>query len=85
MGDYDLDTNMNTMNVQFSNGKVHQDLYDGYRRVTAHSTCKLLGIQSCLFEIMHFRKQNIPRLSFFIDYFHYFETNEASLIGSFIQ
>ena len=82
MGDYDLDTNINTMNVQFPNGKVHQDLYDGYRRV---STCKVLGIQSYLFEIMHFRKHNIRRLNFFIDYFRYFETNEASLIGSFIQ
>ena len=28
MGDYDLDTNMNTMNVQFCNGKDHQDFQD---------------------------------------------------------
>ena len=28
MGDYDLDTNMNTMNVQFCNGKDHQDFQE---------------------------------------------------------
>ena len=31
MGDYDLDTNMNTLNVQFCNGKDHQDFQDEYR------------------------------------------------------
>ena len=30
MGDYDLDTNMNTLNVQFCNGKDHQDFQDEY-------------------------------------------------------
>ena len=30
MGDYDLDTNMNTMNVQFCNGKDHQDFEDEF-------------------------------------------------------
>ena len=28
MGDYDLDTNMNTMNEQFCNGKDHQDFQE---------------------------------------------------------
>ena len=48
MGDYDLDTNMNTMNVQFCNGKDHQDF-----SITVQ-ICKVVGIQFCLFEIMHF-------------------------------
>ena len=51
MGDYDLDTNMNTMNVQFCNGKDHQDFQSV--SITAQS-CKVVGIQFCLFEIMHF-------------------------------
>lgn len=59
MGDYDLDTNVNTMNVQFCNGKDHQDFQDEYRWVMMNLSitaqgCKVVGIQLCSFEIMHF-------------------------------